>query len=145
MQGNLLRIAFLADLRDELVEKIMAAAMRRNHFELTAPGDARICDRVEFARILVQGEFVQQTVAALARLGIRTGTHGVDFYPGTEAQHVTGGCVVFQQTAGKVFCHDIQHPREGFAVLQEQPCLDLIAGGDPGVVTCAALRFPPDQ
>ena len=125
MQRDILRIALFPDLPDEFVEEVLAAAVRAYDFQLAAPGDARVGDRVEFARILVQREFVKQTVAAFAGLRVRAARHRVDMAAVGEFEHV--GLFVLHDAGSEVFRGQVQDRRETLAVVQEKTRLDFVA------------------
>ena len=143
VQRYLLRIPFFAHFGDELVEKIVASAVCRHHLQLTAPGDARIGDRIELARVLVQRELVQQTVPALARLRIRRTRHRVDFHAARKLEHV--GLRIADQIDPEVPARSVQSPRKMLAVLQKQPRLNLVPARHPRIIARSRKSFAPDK
>ena len=73
MQADLLRVFLLFDFPHELGEEVQVSAMGGDHFHLAAPGEPRIGDGVHLARVLMEGEFIQHAVSALAGLRVRIG------------------------------------------------------------------------
>ena len=73
MQRDAFRIAAVACFLDETIEEVVRAAVRGNHLQLPAPGNARVGDVVEGFGIFVQSEFVQNSRSALAGLGVDIG------------------------------------------------------------------------
>lgn len=58
---------------NELVKEIVGAAMGGDDFELTAPGNAGVCNGVKSMGIGVKSEFVEDARASFAGLGIGIG------------------------------------------------------------------------
>ena len=112
---------------NQLIEKISAPAVRGDDFELPAPGDARIRDRVQFARVFMQRELVEQTVAAFARLRVRIRAHRIDFDARGEPQNERGRAGGVQYLCAEILRGDVQDFRKFEAVIQKQPRLDVIA------------------
>ena len=143
METDPFRVAFFPDLGDQLIEEVMTSAVGADHCHAAAPGDAGISDGVQFAGIFVQGEFVQKTVAPLARLGIRATGHGVEAAPVGEPDDVSFGLV--HNFHAQILHGGVDDPGERFAVIQEQPGLNLIPAGNPGVQSCARHAFSANQ
>ena len=115
--------------------------MGTDDLKLSAPGDTRICDRIQFARIFVQRKFIQQTVAAFARLGIGTAAHGIDFYPACKFKHIS--FFFFNDLHTQIMHSCMQDICKMLAVIQKKPRLYLIAAGHPAVITDFCQTFPP--
>ena len=143
MQADPFRVAFFPDLGDQLVEEVMTSTVGADHSHSAAPGDTGVSDGVQFTGIFVQGELIQKTVAPLARLGIRVTGHGVDAAPVGELDAVSFGLV--HNFHAQILHGGVDDPGEGFAIVQEQPGLNFITTGNPGVQSGVRHAFPADQ
>ena len=144
VEAELLRVAGL-DLVDELLEERVAAAGRGEDLEFAAPRDARIGDGVELARVGMQGELVEDAVAALARLGVGVRGHRVDAQPVAHLQHVGRRALAVDHALAEVLRARVENAGEGLAVLEEEPRLDLVAARNPRIELGGLERLAADQ
>ena len=145
MEAEIFRVAAVLDFFDEGVEIIVGAAMSGEDFERTAPGDAGIGDGVEFMGIGMEGEFVEDAIAAFAGLGVGIGGKGMDAATSDELKSVDGVTAVFGLAAFDGLGDDLEVFEEMFAIFEEELGLDLVAAGDPGVLTGGFLAFAADE
>ncbi len=102
-------------------------------FEGAAPGDARIGDGVEAAGVFVEGEFVEDAVAALAGLGVGAAGHAVDAAAAGELEDEGGGAFFVEGGFAEEGGAGVEEGGEALAVVEEEAGLQLVAAGDPGV------------
>jgi hypothetical protein len=86
MERKLFRVSFVPCLKDQLIEIIRRAAGGRKNLQLSAPGDAGLCDRVKFAGVGMEREFIEDPIAALASLRVDITRHGMDTKPVGETE-----------------------------------------------------------
>lgn len=134
VEGDVFGVVAEGDFLDEFVEVVVVAAVGGDDFELAAPGDAWEGDGEEAFGVGVEGEFVEEAVAAFAGLGIGVGGEGVDEGVVVEFEGEGGGAgVVGEDVGAEGGGGDVEGVGEGFAVVEEEAGLGFVAGGDPGV------------
>ncbi|MCY1403738.1 hypothetical protein D9M71_189280 [compost metagenome] len=132
VQADTLGVAAFTDLAHQLVEEVLATAMGGDEFHRAAPGNTRVGDGPELARVRVQGELIEDTAAALAGLGVGVARHAVDAVAVGELQHVGRDLVLridddLAQVLGRLVHDACPH----LAVFQEEPSLQVIAAAHP--------------
>jgi len=107
--------------------------VRGKDFQATAPADSRESDLIEFARIRMQRELVQDTIAALAGLRVRVAAHGMSAQAVCETERVRGVTIAVDHGLPKIGGCYIKNVCEALGVLQEQLRLHFVAACNPGV------------
>ena len=145
VERKALGVSLMTDLLHEGVEEVAAAAVRAEDLRRSAPCDAGVGDGVEFARVGMQGELVQDAVAALAGLGVGIAGHAVQPQAVGHGQHVGAVAVVVDGALAEIIGTGLQDAGKRFAILQKEPGLDVIARADPGIQPRARQRLAAHQ
>src|SRR6185436_12910251 len=94
VQREAFGVAVVLNLLDKFVEVVVGAAMGGEDFERAAPGNAGVSDGVELLGIGMEGEFVEDAVAAFAGVRVGSAGHGVDVQFVGQSEDVGGMALV---------------------------------------------------
>lgn len=129
VEAEFFRVGVVFDLHLEAVEKFVGAARSREYLELAFPVGARKGNGEEFFLLFVEGEFVDDAIAAFAGLGVGIGGEGVDARAVGEVEAVLGGGLDEAMVAAE--------PGEEVdvvaCVFEKEFGIGLVATGGPGV------------
>jgi hypothetical protein len=136
----------LFDGEDDLVEQGAGTAMGGDDGKLTAPHGDRFGDPIEKSLIGVKSKFVKGNMTALTREGVGVGGEGINAATIGELQDVGGavGSAVKEEFA-QIAEADFHHVRPIATIVELEPGLMEIAGGDVGVEAGAAGADDADQ
>ncbi len=133
MQAKALGVALFLYLAHEAIKEVAAAAVGAEDFDTAAPGNAGVGYGVELARVRMQRKLIQHAVAAFAGLGIGVRAHAVEPEAVGHRQHIGRVALFIHRLLAQVFGAHLQDVGKVLAILQKEPCLNLIAARDPGI------------
>ena len=146
VQADAHRVPIVADFLNQLIKKILAAAVCRYDFQLAAPGDARVRNRPQLARVRVQRKLIQHAIAAFARLRVRVAAHAVDAAPVGHRQHIRAHPLfIIYHLQPHIRGRYVQDVGKVVAIFLEQPRLQIIAAAYPRITARIAHTLAPHQ
>ena len=135
VQAETLRIPLVPRFVHQLVEKVRAAAMRRNNIQPAAPQSARIPHRVEQPVVGIERKFVKHTMPPLPRLRVRIRRQTVNGPPAVQRKHMRRNLPRrIQHLTGEGRDRPVQQPGPLRAIVAQKPRLQVVARRHPGVV-----------
>src|SRR3954462_11850020 len=93
----------------------------------------------------MEGEFVEDAVAALAGVGVAAAGHGVDVQFVGESEDVGGMALVIDEVRAQIEGAQVERVSEVFAVVDEELGLEFIARGNPAIVARLVQALAQDQ
>jgi hypothetical protein len=146
VEAEMFGVSLVQNLVEELVEEVGGAAMGGDNVHAPAPDGAGEADGKELAIGGVEGEFVEDAVAAFAGLGVGVGTEGVNGATVVEGENVGGD---FLSGVQEAFTHlaagEVEEARPLGAIGAEEPGLESVAAADPGVGAVGFEAGPGDE